>query len=112
MEFKSEMLKRTVPVNLILPFERFKGTYPALYLLHGLTDNCNGWLSYSRIHMWAEDSGLAVVMPSGENSFYTSAKDIVFFLSYGHMIPQALSQKHPACLCKMIKDHKYRANSF
>ena len=70
MEFKSETLKRTVPVNVILPIEKFKGPYPTLYLLHGLTDNCNGWLSYSRIRLWAEDSGLAVVMPSGENSFY------------------------------------------
>ncbi len=70
MEFKSETLKRTVPVNVILPVEKFKGPYPTLYLLHGLTDNCNSWLSYTRIRLWAEDSGLAVVMPSGENSFY------------------------------------------
>lgn len=76
-EFKSETLKRTVPVNVILPIEKFKGPYPTLYLLHGLTDNCNGWLSYSRIRLWAEDSGLAVVMPSGENSFYIIPRWIV-----------------------------------
>ena len=70
MEFKSETLKRTVSLNVILPVEKFRGPYPTLYLLHGLTDNCNGWLSYSRIRLWAEESGLAVVMPSGENSFY------------------------------------------
>ena len=70
MDFHSETLKRTVPVNIILPFERFSGPFPTLYLLHGLTDNANGWLSYSRIRLWAEESGLAVVMPSGENSFY------------------------------------------
>ena len=77
MEFKSETLKRTVPVNVILPIEKFKGPYPTLYLLHGLTDNCNGWLSYSRIRLWAEDSGLAVVMPSGENSLYIIPRWIV-----------------------------------
>ena len=70
MEFKSETLKRTVTMNVILPVERFKGPYPTLYLLHGLTDNYNSWLSNSRIRLWAEESGLAVVMPSGENSFY------------------------------------------
>ena len=70
MEFKSETLKRIVSANVILPSERFRGPYPTLYLLHGLTDNCNGWLSYTRIRLWAEESGLAVVMPSGENSFY------------------------------------------
>ena len=70
MEFRSETLKRTVPVNVILPIEKFRGPYPTLYLLHGLTDNCSSWLSYTRIRLWAEDSGLALVMPSGENSFY------------------------------------------
>ena len=70
MDFRSKALKRTVSVNVILPVERFKGPYPTLYLLHGLTDNYNSWLSNSRIRLWAEESGLAVVMPSGENSFY------------------------------------------
>ncbi len=69
-DFRSATLKRTVSMNVILPVEKFRGPYPTLYLLHGLTDNCNGWLSYSRIRFWAEESGLAVVMPSGENSFY------------------------------------------
>lgn len=70
IDFKSEALKRNTCVNVILPIERFAGPYPTLYLLHGLTDNYNGWLSYTRIRKWAEESGLAVVMPSGENSFY------------------------------------------
>ncbi len=70
MEFRSATLKRTVTANVILPTEKYRGPYPTLYLLHGLTDNCNGWLSYTRIRLWAEESGLAVVMPSGENSFY------------------------------------------
>ena len=70
MEFRSATLKRSVTLNVILPSEQFRGPYPTLYLLHGLTDNYNGWLSYTRIRLWAEQSGLAVVMPSGENSFY------------------------------------------
>ncbi len=70
IDFRSETLKRSVQANVILPIENCDGPYPTLYLLHGLTDNCNGWLSYTRIRKWAEESGLAVVMPSGENSFY------------------------------------------
>ena len=70
IDFRSETLKRSVQANVILPIETCDGPYPTLYLLHGLTDNCNGWLSYTRIRKWAEESGLAVVMPSGENSFY------------------------------------------
>ena len=41
-EFRSETLKRTVSMNVILPIERFRGPFPTLYLLHGLTDNYNG----------------------------------------------------------------------
>ena len=37
MEFKSETLKRTVSMNVILPIERFRGPFPTLYLLHGPT---------------------------------------------------------------------------
>lgn len=70
IDFKSETLKRNVCANVILPIEYHNGPFATLYLLHGLTDNYNGWLSYTRIRKWAEEFGLAVVMPSGENSFY------------------------------------------
>ncbi len=69
-DFRSQTLKRAVSFQVILPVEKFKPPYPTLYLLHGLTDNSNAWLHNTRIRMWAEDMGLAVVMPSGENSFY------------------------------------------
>lgn len=70
MEFRSETLKRTVSFQVILPVEKFKPPYPTLYLLHGLTDNSTGWLHNTRIRALAQEAGLAVVMPSGENSFY------------------------------------------
>lgn len=70
VDFRSKTLKRGVAFQVILPTEKFKAPYPTLYLLHGLTDNSNGWLHNTRIRMWAEEIGLAVVMPSGENSFY------------------------------------------
>lgn len=70
MDFRSETLKRHVSFQVILPVEKFQPPYPTLYLLHGLTENSNAWLHHTRIRMWAENLGLAVVMPSGENSFY------------------------------------------
>lgn len=70
VDFRSKTLKRSVQYNVILPIEKFRGPYPTLYLLHGLTDNRNGWLHNTRIRMLAENMGLAVVMPSGDNSFY------------------------------------------
>ena len=77
VNFFSNTLRRTVPIQVILPVdkrredsrvipERFK----TLYLLHGIYGNNTDWVSGSRIQRWAEERNLAVVMPSGDNSFY------------------------------------------
>lgn len=70
VEFHSETLKRMVSFKAILPTERFQAPYPTLYLLHGLTDNASAWLYNTKVRLWAEEMGLAVVLPTGENSFY------------------------------------------
>jgi putative tributyrin esterase len=44
---------------------------PVLYLLHGLTDDHTGWARHTSIERYADDAGLAVVMPSVHHSFYT-----------------------------------------
>ena len=46
--------------------------YKTLYLLHGLLGNCTDWVMNTNIQRLAEDRNLAVVMPSGENSFYVN----------------------------------------
>lgn len=70
IDFHSDALKRKVMFNVILPVEQHKGPYRTLYLLHGLTDDLNSWVDNTRIRLWAEEKGIAVVMPSAENSFY------------------------------------------
>ena len=74
VNFHSETLQRTVPMNVILPTDRSKmvpaAGYKTLYLLHGLYGSYTGWVTNTRIQKWAEERNLAVVMPSGDNSFY------------------------------------------
>ncbi len=81
VNYLSKVLFRTVPVNVILPSDKISfetldyqgvpdGGYPTLFLLHGLLGNYTDWVSGTRIQRWAEDAGLAVVMPSGDNAFY------------------------------------------
>ncbi len=71
LNFRSRELRRDVPVNVVLPFDRgATKPYPTLYLLHGLQNNCDAWPLNTRIERWASDRGLAVVMPQGENSFW------------------------------------------
>lgn len=79
VNFISTTLKRTVPMQVILPVDKMtmegtmeeeKGPYKTLYLLHGLLGNDTDWVSGTRIQRWAEEKNLAVVMPSGDNAFY------------------------------------------
>ena len=75
----SQTLKRTVPLEVVLPSDKVLSygkaqksskPYKTLYLLHGLLGNYTDWVSNTNIQRLAEDQNLAVVMPSGENSFY------------------------------------------
>ncbi|ANY07872.1 alpha/beta hydrolase [Pseudonocardia sp. HH130630-07] len=44
---------------------------PVLYLLHGLSDDDTAWSRYTAIERYADELGLAVVMPQVHRSFYT-----------------------------------------
>jgi len=78
--FFSRSLMRTVGFNAIIPIDKMmypnksigtkKRTFKTLYLLTGLTMNHNDWLYGTRILNWAEEKGIAVIMPAGENKFY------------------------------------------
>lgn len=43
-----------------------------LYLLHGWDGSHEDWIHHSRIVKYATTNGIAVIMPSGENSFYVN----------------------------------------
>lgn len=77
--FFSQALMRTVPATVILPVDKLtmdgkshqrKRKFKTLYLLHGILGSCDDWINQTRIQRYAEDSNLAVVMPSGENACY------------------------------------------
>ncbi|MCL2839781.1 MAG: alpha/beta hydrolase-fold protein [Defluviitaleaceae bacterium] len=79
VHFFSRSLSRQVTVNAIVPVgkfhmpdmpEREKKPFKTLYLLHGIFGNYTDWMVGTRIASWAEERNLAVIMPSGDNSFY------------------------------------------
>ncbi len=45
--------------------------FPTLYLLHGLSDDHTIWQRRTSIERYAEEKGIAVVMPAVHRSFYT-----------------------------------------
>lgn len=80
--FFSSCLNRTVPIQVVLPTDKRvfgpegkpvlqeERPLKTLYLLHGLFGNYTDWVSGTRVQAWAQDHDLAVVCPSGDNSFY------------------------------------------
>jgi len=78
--FYSQSLIRSVNFNAIIPVDKMlfpnrpvgdtPKTFKTLYLLHGVTMNHNDWLYATRILNWAEEKGVAVIMPAGENKFF------------------------------------------
>lgn len=92
---QSVSLKRTVPIQVILPVDKMlsggtseKKEYPTLYLLHGLLGSSTDWITNTNIVKYATERDLAVVMPSGDNSFYV--EQVVPNNDYGAYIGQEL----------------------
>lgn len=96
--YMSYNLKRYVDFSVILPIEDTKNSEPSLvkkpekfktlYLLHGFSGSSTAWLYGSSIFKLARDRNLAVVMPSGENSFYVDNEKSGLF--YGRYIAKEL----------------------
>jgi len=86
-KFYSKCLQNYVDVNVYLPSVNFftalsapleelyePRTYPALYLLHGMMDDYDGWLRFSNVESYAEEHQVAVIMPDGQNGYWVNAE--------------------------------------
>ncbi len=63
---------------------------PTLYLLHGLSDDHTIWMRWTSIERYAEEAGLAVVMPTTHRGFYTDmASGPRYWQHVSEDVPQA-----------------------
>lgn len=72
----SETLNKFVNFNVILPDSDSpkldpEGKYAVAILLHGYTDDYSKWVRQTSVERYANDHGIAVVMPDAGKSFYT-----------------------------------------
>lgn len=84
VEFFSNVLGKCMTMEVILPQNttaqigmdgvEHDGTYPVLYLLHGMSDDHSIWLRRTSIERYVSSIGIAVVMPNADLSFYTDMK--------------------------------------
>lgn len=84
VNFFSDVLGMCMSMNVILPQKTFGNIgikegetgyyYPTLYLLHGMSDDHTTWMRRTSIERYAEEHGIAVVMPTTYLGWYTDMK--------------------------------------
>ena len=95
---KCKSLQRRTSISVILPADNINfledteeivpQPYKTLYLLHGLYGSDEIFLANTSIQKFAEDNGIAVVIPCGENSFYVDNPGAHAY--YGEFVGQEL----------------------
>lgn len=98
VNFFSESLLRTVNLMCVIPIDKremdgeglrdIDKPLKTLYLMHGIYGGEYDWLTSTRLFKWAKDRNLAVILPAGENSFYSDQKAAHNF--YGKFIGEEL----------------------
>lgn len=86
-DYKSEILGQDVAFNAVLPISEAPAR--TLYLLHGLSDDHTNWMRNTSIERYANNYGIAVIMPNAARSFYT---DMANGRNYYTFIAQELIQ--------------------
>lgn len=79
VRLQSKLVNATLPYNVILPpgYDTSRTTrYPVLYLLHGLTGHFSDWVRRTNIADYASQYSLIVVMPEGNDGWYTDSATI------------------------------------
>ncbi len=72
--FRSAALNQDTCFNIIIPQDCPKEEIKTVYLLHGMHGDHTGWCRKTAIERYAQDRRIAIVMPDGENGFYTDMK--------------------------------------
>lgn len=98
VNFFSETLLRMVNIMCVIPIDKremdgeglrsIDKPLKTLYLLHGIYGGEYDWLTSTRIFKWAKDRNLAVILPAGENSFYSDQDELHHY--YGKFIGEEL----------------------
>lgn len=81
-DFFSNELVMNTSINVIIPDGVKNSETPVVYLLHGLSDNCTGWVRLTSIERYANQHKVAVVMPEVQRSYYIDMEYGMKYFSY------------------------------
>lgn len=106
VNYISKALGRAIDVQVVIPSPVYvdtlsfqpnppvyapKDKYPVIYLLHGVGNDGNAWLSYTQAEMFAEENNIAVVSFGAENKFDVNNGDDHF--------EQLIEEELPEMIC-------------
>lgn len=81
ISFFSQSLNRAVRISALMPTDqgaylekKEKAPFPTLYLLHGMTGSRDNWVETEALWKIADQYHIAIILPSGENSFYCDSE--------------------------------------
>lgn len=104
----SQALGMCETVDVILPVRKDHSPLckaPVLWLLHGATGIHSDWLRLTSVVRYAAPFGLALVMPSGQNSSYTD-------MAHGQKFYTYISKELPSVLPGMLNLSTRREDNF
>ncbi|MEU8664828.1 alpha/beta hydrolase, partial [Actinoplanes philippinensis] len=104
-DFWSEALEMSTSMTVLLPDGDSADPPPVVYLLHGLTDDHTAWTRFSSVERYAEEHGVAVVMPSVDRSFYANE-------TYGMRFWDFLSAELPERVGRFFRVSARREDTF
>ena len=104
-DFYAETLEVGTSMTVLLPQQPASDPPPVLYLLHGLTDDHTAWSRRTSIERYAEEKGLAVVMPQVHRSFYADE-------AYGMRFWEFLSDELPSVVERFFRVSAQRADTY
>lgn len=104
VDFFSQSLLRNCSYKAIIPIEKNDSNlFKTLYLLHGITGDYCDWINNTRIIELVNKYNIAVIMPSGNNSFYVDQKK--YGNNYGEFIGEELVE-HTRKLFNLSKERE------
>jgi putative tributyrin esterase len=116
-DFHADTLGFSTSLNVILPRDSSKfirtddpglqGKYPTLYLLHGLSDDQTIWMRRTSIERYADEYGIAVVMPTVHRGFYTDMKaGLTYWKFVSEEVPAFAQASFPL---SPLREHNFAA---
>jgi S-formylglutathione hydrolase FrmB len=78
IQFKSELIGKVLPYDVLLPAGYFKSNrrYAVLYLLHGVFGRHDDWITRTNLAEYAAQYQLIIVTPEGHDTWYVDSATV------------------------------------